>query len=159
MLGRLRRRQLLGGIAPLALLPVIGGCQRDVRLGPEAVAGKTPDATVRMDEVQAAYIGSGSAGSGTLYYRGRSYPFSITGAGIGGVGVSTIDAHGEVYNPRNLSQFAGTYAEARYGFALGTASGGDLWLQNEAGVIMHLKARREGLMLSLGGDAMVISMK
>jgi hypothetical protein len=32
-------------------------------------------------------------------------------------------------------------------------------MQNEAGVIMHLKARRKGLMLSLGGDAVVISMR
>lgn len=30
------------------------------------------------------------------------------------------------------------------------------WLQNNNGVIMHLKAKREGLMLSLGGDAVVI---
>jgi hypothetical protein len=41
---------------------------------------------------------------------------------------------------------------------LGSMSGGDLWLQNEAGVIMRLKARRQGLMLSLGGDAMLVSM-
>ncbi|MBX6372719.1 MAG: hypothetical protein IRZ13_00610 [Acetobacteraceae bacterium] len=153
------RRQLLAGAAPLALLPVAVGCQSDVRVGPEAIAGRSPDATVRMDEVQAAYIGSGSVGNGTLYYRGRNYPFTITGAGIGGIGVSTIDAQGEVYNLRNLSQFPGAYGEARYGFALGTASAGDLWLQNEAGVIMRLKARREGLMISLGGDAMVIAMK
>jgi len=32
-------------------------------------------------------------------------------------------------------------------------------MRNEAGVIMHLKAKREGLMLSLGGDAVVISMR
>jgi hypothetical protein len=32
-------------------------------------------------------------------------------------------------------------------------------LQNAPGVIMHLKAKREGLMLSLGGDAAVISMR
>ena len=48
--------------------------------------------------------------------------------------------------------------QGRYGFAIGTMSGGDLWLQNESGVVMHLKAKREGLMLSLGGDAMIISM-
>jgi hypothetical protein len=29
-------------------------------------------------------------------------------------------------------------------------------LQNDAGVILHLKAKREGLMLSLGGDAIAI---
>ena len=60
---------------------------------------------------------------------------------------------------RDLGQFPGTYGQARYGFAIGTASAGDLWLQNEAGVIMHLKAKRTGLMLSLGGDAVVISMR
>jgi hypothetical protein len=45
------------------------------------------------------------------------------------------------------------------GYAVGKRSGSDLWLQNNAGVIMHLKAKREGLILSLGGDAIVISMK
>ena len=58
---------------------------------------------------------------------------------------------------RTPHEFRGTFGQARYGFALGTMSGGDLWLQ-EAGVIMRLKARREGLMLSLGGDAMIVSM-
>jgi hypothetical protein len=31
-------------------------------------------------------------------------------------------------------------------------------MQNEAGVILHLKAKRIGLMLSLGVDAILISM-
>ena len=78
---------------------------------------------------------------------------------MGGIGLSTVDAKGEVYNLRDLAQFPGTYAQARYGFAIGTSSAGDLWMQNEAGVILHLKAKREGLILSLGGDAVVISMK
>jgi hypothetical protein len=37
-------------------------------------------------------------------------------------------------------------------------SAGDLWMQNERGVIMHLAAKRQTLMLSLGGDAVVIRM-
>jgi hypothetical protein len=32
-------------------------------------------------------------------------------------------------------------------------------MQNEDGVIVHLKAKRTGLMLSLGGDAIAISMQ
>ena len=32
-------------------------------------------------------------------------------------------------------------------------------ITKEAGVILHLKAKRTGLMLSLGGDAVVISMR
>jgi len=135
------------------------GCVGSVELGPDAVKGQTPDGTVDMHEVQAAYIGSGSAGTGVLFFRGVQYPFEVGGVGVGGFGLSTIDATGEVYNLRELGQFPGTYGQARYGFAIGTASAGDLWMQNEAGVIMHLKAKRTGLMLSLGGDAVVISMR
>jgi hypothetical protein len=148
-------------VALLAMSALVLGsaCSSSVKIGPEAVAGLTPDGTVDMNQVQVAYIGSAGGGSGTLYYQGRSYPFSVGGLGVGGIGVSTIDAAGEVYKLRNVSQFAGAYAQARYGFVIGTTSGGDLWMQNEAGVIMHLKAKRTGLMLTLGGDAVVISMK
>jgi hypothetical protein len=150
---------LMRRVLPLAALAMVAACSsQGVKLGPDAVAGKVPDGRIEMQEVQVAYIGSGSSGGGTLHYRGRRYPFSISGLGVGGVGASSIDAEGEVYNLRDVLAFPGTYGQARYGFALGNESGGDLWMQNEAGVIMHLKARRTGLMLSLGGDAMVISM-
>jgi hypothetical protein len=142
----------------LAMLLSLAGCSSSVKIGPEAVAGLTPDGTVDMEQVQVAYIGSGGGGSGTLYYHGRAYPFAVGGLGIGGIGASLISAEGEVYKLNSLANFPGAYAQARYGFALGEKSAGDLWLQNEAGVIMHLKAEREGLMLSLGGDAVVISM-
>ena len=130
-----------------------------VKVGPQAVAGLTPDGTVDMNEVQVAYLGNAGGGTGTLYYLGQSYPFKIAGLGVGGIGASTVDARGEVYKMHSLSQFPGSYAQASYGFVVGTTSGGDLWMQNESGVIMHLKAKRTGLMLSLGGDAVVISMQ
>jgi len=118
-----------------------------------------PSGTVTMHMFQAALLASGSGGEGSLNFGGRSYPFSIKGGGIGGIGASTIDATGEVYHLNSVSQFAGNYAQGRVGFAVGDASAGDLWLQNEAGVVMRLKAQRSGLMLSLGGDVMVVSMK
>jgi hypothetical protein len=111
-----------------------------------------------MQEVQAAYIGSGAVGTGVLYFRGMQYPFQVGGVGVGGIGLSTVDAAGEVYNLGDLAQFPGTYGQARYGFAIGTSSAGELWMQNESGVILRLKAKRTGLILSLGGDAVVISM-
>jgi hypothetical protein len=145
--------------AMAAGLVLLAGCTGSVKVGPEAVAGLTPDGTVEMHQLQVAYIGSGGGGSGTLFYRGQAYPFTVGGLGIGGIGASSMEANGEVYKLNSIAQFSGAYGQARYGFALGTASGGDLWLQNEAGVIMHLHAKREGLMLSLGGDAVVISMQ
>jgi hypothetical protein len=141
----------------VTVLPLVG-CSSKVELGPDAVAGLTPDGRVDMNQVQAAFIGSAGGGTGTLWFRGNAYRFNVGGLGIGGIGASTIDAEGEVYRLHSLAEFPGAYAQGRYGFAVGNASGGDLWLQNEAGVIMHLKAKRTGLMLSLGGDAVVISM-
>jgi hypothetical protein len=111
-----------------------------------------------MHQAQVAYIGSGSAGSGTLFYNGQAIPFRVGGLGVGGIGVSTIDASGEVYNLPNISLFPGAYLQGRYGYAFGNRSGGDLWLKNDLGVVLHLKAKRRGLMLSLGGDAVVISL-
>jgi len=34
-----------------------------------------------------------------------------------------------------------------------------LWIPNESGVILHLKATREGVIQSLDGDAVAIAMK
>lgn len=145
----------------LTALLLLGACSSSVKVGPEAVVGLASDATVDMKEVQAAFIGSGSGGggSGTLYYHGRKYPFTVGGLGVGGIGASSIDAYGQVYKLRRLADFPGSYVQGRYGFAVGQESGGDLWLQNGAGVIMHLRAKRTGLMLSLGGDAVVVSMQ
>ena len=142
------------------LWAALAGCiVGPVELGPDAVKGQRPDGFVEMHEVQAAYIGSGSVGAGNLEFHGRTYPFKVGGVGVGGVGLSTIEAEGDVYNLEDLGEFPGTYGQARYGFAIGSSSAGDLWLQNEQGVILHLKAKRTGLILSLGGDAVVITME
>jgi hypothetical protein len=135
-------------------------CAKQQAPGPSTtLEGTTPSGSVEMRQDQAAFIGSGSAGTGVLHFGGQDYPFTVGGLGVGGIGVSTIEAQGDVYNLSDVAQFPGAYAQGRYGFALGTQSAGDLWLQNESGVVMHLRAKRTGLMLSLGGDAVVISMK
>src|SRR5438067_5605034 len=54
-------------------------------------------------------LGSGSAGDGTLRYMGHTYPFRVGGLGIGGIGVSTVQATGEAYGLRRLSDFPGAY--------------------------------------------------
>jgi hypothetical protein len=152
------RRRLLQGSWLAGALLLLSGCTRDAGVGPAAIAGQQPDATVEMSMAQAAYISSAGGGRSVLRFRGRSYPFRVGGAGIGGIGASTIEAQGDVYNLRNVAEFGGTYAQARYGIAVGNASSGEFWLQNNAGVIMRLNARHTGLMLSMGGDAVVISL-
>ncbi|HEV2097868.1 MAG TPA: hypothetical protein VGR45_02960 [Stellaceae bacterium] len=115
-----------------------------------------PSGSVSIHQVQVAFIGSGSAGGGTLYFRGRSYPFKLGGLRIGGIGISTVDAAGSVYNLHRLEDFDGVYGQARYGWAAGQAGNGEMWLQNSNGVYLRLRARRRGLALSLGADGMVV---
>jgi hypothetical protein len=120
---------------------------------------KVPSGTVDIDEVQVAFLLSGNLGGGTLHYKDKSYRFQIGGLGVGGIGASSIDAEGEVYNLKNAADLAGAYGEARAGMVVGDVSKGDLWLENAQGVVMRLKAKREGAMLSLGADAIVIKME
>ena len=118
----------------------------------------TPSGTVRLHLVQASFIGSASTGSGVLNYQGRNYKFTTTGGGIGGFGLSSFDASGTVYNLKSVADFDGPYAQLRTGLALGEQGKGKMWLRNSSGVSMALSGRRKGLALSLGADALVVTL-
>lgn len=111
---------------------------------------------VSIDQVQVAFLLSGNLGGGKLTYKGKTYDFTIGGLGVGGIGASSIEATGTVYDLKNLEDFAGPWGQARAGWVAGDVSSGDLWLQNSKGVYMSLKAKRTGLALSLGADAIYI---
>lgn len=115
--------------------------------------------TVSIEQVQVAFFGSGNVGSGTLHYEGRNYRFSVGGLGVGGFGVSKMEAYGDVYNLKELRQFPGAYGQARYGAAYGDQGKGEMWLENTNGVMIDLKTRRQGLAVSLGADAVIIDFK
>ena len=72
-----------------------------------------PSGSINIHQVQVAFIGSGAVGGGTLHFRGRSYPFKLGGLGIGGIGVSTLDATGNVYNLRRLQDLRGFTARRK----------------------------------------------
>jgi len=118
---------------------------------PRTLSGK-----VYIEQVQIALIGSGNLGGGTLEFGGKKYPFTIGGLGIGGFGISKMTATGEVYDLKSVDDFPGGYAQGRYGAVGGDYNTGELWLQNAAGVFLHLVTEREGLALSLGADAIYI---
>jgi hypothetical protein len=132
------------------------GCALSVAAIAQTAPPSRPSGSVSIHQVQIAFIGSGTAGGGTLYYHGRSYAFRLGGLGIGGIGISRLDAVGSVYNLYRLADFSGVYGQARSGWAIGQAGKGQMWLQNGKGVYLHLHAQRQGLALSLGADGMVI---
>lgn len=127
--------------------------------GPAFAQERVKSGTVVIEQVQVAFIGSGNVGGGTLNFHGKSYRFSIGGLGIGGFGISKMEAYGDVYNLKELRQFPGAYGQARYGAVAGDKGGGEMWLQNPEGVLLSLRARRQGLAVSLGADAVIIDFK
>lgn len=122
-------------------------------------AEEQPVGTVQIDQVQVAFLLSGKLGSGKLHFNGKTHAFKIGGLGVGGIGISSIEAYGQVYDLKKLADFSGVYGEARTGFVLGEGNSGGLWLKNTNGVRLHLEPKRKGVALSLGADGIVITMK
>jgi hypothetical protein len=122
----------------------------------QSIAGLPPSGSVTITEDFVTGVGGGS---GTLEYQGRSYPFNVLGtvAGPGG-GVEKISASGPVYKLASVTDFPGRYTQSTGKPGLTTAGGSDLWLENSAGVIMHLQGTSTGAMLTLGKDEIFVRM-
>lgn len=119
----------------------------------------TPSATVEIQQIQIAFIGSGALGGGKLHYKGKSYPITIGGLGVGGFGASELTASGSVYGLKKREDFSGAYVQIRSGWALADQGKGTMWLRNANGVTMKLNTQRKGLQLALGADGVVIGFK
>jgi hypothetical protein len=122
----------------------------------QSIAGVPPSGSVTITEDFVAGLGGGN---GTLEYQGRTYPFKVLGtvAGPGG-GVEKISASGPVYKLANVSDFAGRYTQSTGKAGFSSSGSSDLWLENNAGVIMHLQGASNGAMLTLGKDEIFIRM-
>ncbi len=121
----------------------------------QSIADLKPSGTVTMTEI---FAGGAGVGNGVLTYKDKSYPFKLIGTVIGPGAVSKLVVSGDVYKLDDLSQFAGAYAQGNGQVGLQTSGAGDLWLQNKAGVIMHLTGTETGVALSLGRDEIIIEM-
>ena len=119
----------------------------------QSIAGLTPSGKVTMTQIFAGGMG---VGTGTLAFNGKTYPFKVLGTVIGPGSVSKITVTGDVYRLDDPSQFAGVWVEGTGAVGLETARASDLWLQNKAGVVMHLTGTQTGLTLSLGKDELYI---
>ena len=83
-------------------------------------------------------------------FRGQAYPFTLIGS-LNGLGaISTTQASGEVYRLKDVSQFPGAWIQGNGNLAVSTRASGELWLENNHGVIMRLNAEQAGITLSNG---------
>ncbi len=115
--------------------------------------------SVTIETVNVAVIGGGGGGSGVLHCKGKAYPFSIGGAGLGSLGISKMNATGSVYRLAKMSDFEGVYGQVRAGATAGNKGSDVMTLQNDHGVVMRLTAHSKGLAVTAGGDALVVKFK
>ena len=112
-----------------------------------------PDATLRLSGGSFA-LGIGFRwGSGTLSYKGKDYPVKVNGLSVGKVGMTSVSAHGEVFNLKHLQDFNGHYnvgAAGTRGVTLGSGKAGTL-MTNQAGVIVRLSTTQKGVDVNATG--------
>lgn len=121
----------------------------------QSIVGLTPSGTVTLTETVAAGV---TGGTGSLTFQGRTYPFRVVGTVIGPGGASRTQAVGKVYRLNRLSDFEGAYSEGTGQAGLATSGKAELWMRNQAGVIMHLTGASEGVVFSLGRDEVVVQL-
>ena len=111
------------------------------------------DATLRLSGGSFA-LGIGFRwGSGTLTYKGKSYPVKVNGLSVGKVGMTGSSAYGEVFNLKRLQDFNGHYdvgAAGTRGVTLGSGKAGTV-MTNQAGVIVRLAATQQGVDVNATG--------
>ena len=144
---RTNRILLSLALAAFLLLAVTPG----VAQGPYYAVGSV---SIDMTSV-AAGVGA-SWGSGLLRFQGQRHLFKIDGLSVGNVGISSINAVGNVYNMTSLSQFAGNYAAIGAGVTLAGGAAG-LRMQNQNGVIINVYAMQQGVQLNIGPQGFTIS--
>ncbi len=134
--------------------PVLAGAPgTDKEAPPRVFSG-----TIEISSTQIAFIASAQSGSGTLEFEGMEHDFKISGLGIGGIGIQSMNAIGVVYNLEKLSDFSGTYSQARVGATLGKGKS-TIGLNNSNGVYIELKSSNKGVALASGVDGISIQLK
>jgi hypothetical protein len=115
--------------------------------------------TVRLTIYKAGWIIGGSGGSGTLYFRGRTYPLSTGGLDYGLVfGGSKTVLRGRVSNIRRPSDVAGVYGAAGAGLAVGTGARA-IVLTNQNGAVLELSGNQVGLLANVDLSGLAITLE
>jgi hypothetical protein len=98
-------------------------------------------------------------GQGVLRFRGKKYPFTVSGMSVGfTIGASTSRFVGRALNLRSPGDLAGSYAVGGAGGALAAGAGG-VQLQNANGVILQLSGPRVGVEASAAVGGVTITMQ
>lgn len=114
---------------------------------------------VRVKLVKAGLMVGAGGGSGVLTYRGRNYPFRVSGLSLGvTAGASVNRLEGWASGIRQVSDFAGSYSAVGAGGAVVGGAGG-VHLANQKGVRISLQGPKAGMEFAANLSEIRISLK
>jgi len=114
---------------------------------------------VRVKLVKAGLMVGAGGGSGVLSYRGRNYPFRVSGLSLGvTAGASVSRLEGWASGIRQVSDFAGNYSSVGGGGAFVGGVGG-VHLANQKGVKIDLQGPKAGMEFAANLSEVRISLK
>jgi hypothetical protein len=97
---------------------------------------------------KAALVAGIGGGNGVLTFRGKRYPFNVTGASLGAsLGISTNKLNGYVLNLSRPEDFAGGFSAIGAGGAV-AAGVSSVRLRNANGVVLVLRGAKFGVEMS-----------
>ncbi len=114
------------------------------------------DARLEFSSTSFGLLFGFNQGQGRLIFRERQYPFSVSGIKVATLGVTRVNAIGQVYRLRDLADFPGRYYAVEGAFTVGQG-GGSALLRNERGVTFYLQNVQQGIELTLGGGGIDIA--
>jgi hypothetical protein len=115
--------------------------------------------TVRISFIKAGWVIGGTVGSGTLTFRGRTYPLSIGGISWGlTFGGSQTNLRGRVSNIFRPTDIEGVYGAAGAGAAVIRGPQAVI-LTNQRGAVMELSGSQTGLIVNLDLNGMAVSLR
>ena len=129
-----------------------------------ASAGLTTQGLAETGQVAVVFTKGGliigvGGGQGVLSFRGKKYPFTVSGMSVGfTIGASTSKFVGRALNLKSPGDLAGSYAVGGAGGALAAGAGG-VQLQNANGVILQLSGPRVGVEASAAVGGVTITMQ
>src|SRR4030081_1359224 len=114
---------------------------------------------VRVVFTKGGFIIGVGGGEGVLVYRGKRYPFTVSGMSVGfTIGASTTKFVGRAINLRGPNSIEGSYGVVGAGGAVVAGAGG-VQLQNGNGVILQLSGPKIGAELSAAVGGVTIRLK
>ncbi|HET7844927.1 MAG TPA: hypothetical protein VFL14_12300 [Xanthomonadales bacterium] len=152
------RALLSGGVLGAAML-LASGAATAAEKAKETDTSGPPSATLDLASEQMRLIMGGTAGKGTLHYKGADHRFTFktASAGIGAKAVKEVDATGRVYGLKQLADFAGKYTSVTHTALAGSAEVSATY-ENDKGVVLKLTGTVKGVGLGLGGGMATIEL-